>query len=106
LNSNTIQKRRSLSNVATSPLMLCPVASSLRAHKVIRRWFPENEQGRAKSVWMIVSPLGSAIGFPLTITIVAMFGWRASFYALAALNLIIVVPLILAVVGDWPPEGG
>jgi predicted MFS family arabinose efflux permease len=74
-------------------------------NKVIRRWFPENEQGRANSVWMIGTPLGSAIGFPLTITIVAMFGWRASFYTLAALNLIIIVPLILAVVRDWPPEG-
>jgi sugar phosphate permease len=74
-------------------------------NKSVKRWFPKNEQGRANSVWMVGSPLGSAIGFPLTIALVASFGWRASFYALAALNLIIIVPLILAFIRDWPPKG-
>jgi sugar phosphate permease len=74
-------------------------------NKVVKRWFPRSEQGRANSVWMIGSPLGSAIGFPLTIALVAAFGWRASFYALAGLNLLIIVPLIIAFVRDWPPQG-
>jgi sugar phosphate permease len=73
-------------------------------NKVVKRWFPKNEQGRANSVWMVGSPLGSAIGFPLTIALVASFGWRASFYALAILNIIIVLPLVLALVRDWPPN--
>ena len=74
-------------------------------NKTIKRWFPKDEQGRANSVWMVGSPLGSAIGFPLTIALVAAFGWRASFYALAALNLIVIVPLILGFIRDWPPQG-
>lgn len=72
-------------------------------NKVVKRWFPKKEQGRANSVWMVGSPLGSAIGFPLTIALVAAFGWRASFYALALLNVVIIVPLILAFIHDWPP---
>jgi sugar phosphate permease len=74
-------------------------------NKTIKRWFPKHEQGRANSVWMVGSPLGSAIGFPLTIALVAAFGWRASFYALAALNLVIIVPMILTFIRDWPPQG-
>lgn len=74
-------------------------------NKTIKRWFPKNEQGRANSVWMVGSPLGSAIGFPLTIALVAAFGWRASFYALAALNLVVILPMILAFIRDWPPQG-
>lgn len=73
-------------------------------NKVVKRWFPKNEQGRANSVWMVGSPLGSAIGFPLTIALIAAFGWRASFYALAALNIVIIVPLVLMFVRDWPPH--
>jgi sugar phosphate permease len=69
---------------------------------VVKRWFPREEQGRANSVWMVGSPLGSAIGFPLTIVLVAAFGWRMSFYALAALNAVIIVPLILMFIRDWP----
>lgn len=74
-------------------------------NKTIKRWFPRNEQGRANSVWMVGSPLGSAIGFPLTIALVAAFGWRASFYALAALNLVVILPMILIFIRDWPPQG-
>jgi sugar phosphate permease len=73
-------------------------------NKVVKRWFPKHEQARANSVWMIGSPLGSAIGFPLTIALVAAFGWRSSFYALAILNIVIIVPLVLMLVRDWPPH--
>lgn len=73
-------------------------------NKVVKRWFPKREQARANSVWMVGSPLGSAIGFPLTIALVAAFGWRSSFFALAILNIVIIVPLVLMLVRDWPPH--
>lgn len=71
--------------------------------KIISRWFPSNEHGRANTIWLAGSPLGSAIGFPLIIALVAMFGWRVAFYLLAGLSIIVMVPLLLAVVRDWPP---
>jgi predicted MFS family arabinose efflux permease len=70
--------------------------------KVIKRWFPRHEHARANSIWMVGSPIGSAIGFPLSIYLVSTFGWRASFYILGALSLLVVTPLTLAVVRDWP----
>jgi sugar phosphate permease len=73
-------------------------------NKLVKQWFPPHEQGRANSIWMIGSPLGSAIGFPLTIALIAGFGWRASFYALAAFNIVIIVPLILAFIRDRPQQ--
>lgn len=72
--------------------------------KVVNRWFPRREHGRANAIWLIGSPLGSAIGFPLTIWLVASYGWRASFYALAALNIFLMLPLLLIFVRDWPPH--
>ncbi|MEI9915934.1 MAG: MFS transporter [Methylovirgula sp.] len=68
----------------------------------IRQWFPTGEQARANSIWMIGSPLGSAIGFPLTIWLVATFGWRSSFYVLGFLTLIVVMPLIFIVMRQPP----
>lgn len=73
------------------------------ASAVIKRWFPVNEQGRANSIWTVGSPLGSAIGFPLIFFTVAAFGWRGSFYFLAALNFVIVLPIVLAFLKDYPP---
>jgi sugar phosphate permease len=73
-------------------------------NSLVKRWFPPREQARANSIWMIGSPLGSAIGFPLTIFLVSNYGWRASFFGLAALNLVIILPLVLMFVRDWPSE--
>ncbi len=71
--------------------------------KTVQRWFPRHEQARANALWMVGSPIGSAIGFPLTIWLVSNYGWRASFYVLGAFNFLLVMPLILGVVKDNPP---
>jgi sugar phosphate permease len=74
------------------------------ATATVKRWFPPREQGLANACWTIGSPLGSAIGFPLVIFVVAQYGWRSSFYALAALNALLVLPLILLFLKDNPPD--
>ena len=71
-------------------------------NKLVARWFPPHERGRATAIWLVGSPVGSAVGFPLTIWIIGSFGWRASFFVLGAINLFIVVPLILMLVRDRP----
>jgi MFS family permease len=47
-------------------------------NSLVKRWFPKSEQARANSIWMIGSPLGSAIGFPIMIYLETVFGWRRS----------------------------
>lgn len=70
---------------------------------VIARWFPPHQRARANSMWTIGSPLGSAIGFPVTTWLVAAHGWRESFFALAILNLVVILPLTLLFVRDKAP---
>ena len=74
------------------------------ATATVKRWFPPREQGLANAFWTIGSPLGSAIGFPLVIFLVAHSGWRASFYVLAALNAFVVLPVIWFLLRDKPEE--
>jgi len=68
----------------------------------VRRWFPSGEQGLANSLWTIGSPLGSALGFPLVLFIVTQYGWRASYYTLALLNGLVVLPIIWLFLRDSP----
>jgi sugar phosphate permease len=70
----------------------------------IKRWFPPQERGLANALWTVGSPLGSMLGFPLVIFLVAQYGWRASFFALAALNALVVLPIIYLYLKDNPPE--
>ncbi|OJY02176.1 MAG: hypothetical protein BGP04_12735 [Rhizobiales bacterium 62-17] len=72
-------------------------------NSLVKRWFPRREQARANSIWMVGSPLGSAIGFPLMIYLETVYGWRTAFILLAALNLAVILPLVLFVLRDGPP---
>jgi sugar phosphate permease len=73
-------------------------------NSLVKRWFPKREQARANSIWMIGSPLGSALGFPLMIFLETNFGWRSAFMFLAALNLVVILPLVLVFLQDQPPS--
>lgn len=68
--------------------------------KIIAGWFPAKEQGRANSIWLLGSPLGSAIGFPVMIFLVANYGWRNTFYTLGFLSIFIMAPLIFLIVKE------
>jgi MFS family permease len=68
----------------------------------VKRWFPPREQGLANAFWTIGSPLGSLIGFPAVIYLVAQYGWRASFYLLAVLNAFVVLPIVWLCLKDRP----
>ena len=70
----------------------------------VKRWFPSGEQGVANALWTIGSPLGSALGFPLVLFVVTQYGWRASFYVLAALNALVVLPTLWLFLRDSPAE--
>jgi sugar phosphate permease len=70
------------------------------ANVAVKQWFPPNERGLASAIWGIGAPLGSMIGFPLVIMLVANYGWRASFYVLAALNILVVLPAVWFLVRD------
>jgi sugar phosphate permease len=72
------------------------------ANVAVKQWFPPNERGLASAIWGIGAPLGSMIGFPLVIMLVANYGWRASFYVLAALNILVVLPAAWFLVRDKP----
>src|SRR5258708_31444536 len=62
------------------------------ANAAVKRWFPPPEQGLANAFWTIGSPLGSALGFPLVLFLVAQFGSPSSFFALPRLNGFIILP--------------
>lgn len=60
----------------------------------VKQWFPPEQRGFATALWSVGAPIGSMIGFPLVIWLVATFDWRASFYVLGALNGLLVFPVI------------
>jgi sugar phosphate permease len=60
----------------------------------VKRWFPSHRHSFANAIWVSGGPLSMAIGFPLVISIVAYFGWRVSFFTLAAFDALLILPIL------------
>ncbi|WP_174727703.1 MFS transporter [Mesobacillus harenae] len=79
--------------------MMIPVCG-----KFISSWFNHRELGRAQASWLSGNYLGPAIGAVLLTLIIAAVHWEAAFFALAAFNLVIVLPMFLFLTRDTPEE--
>jgi ACS family D-galactonate transporter-like MFS transporter len=56
--------------------------------KVVSEWFPRSERAFATSIFDSGARVGPALALPLVSTVIAHFGWRASFLATGALGLL------------------
>ncbi|MFC3123681.1 MFS transporter [Pseudoroseomonas globiformis] len=61
---------------------------SATANKVVSNWFPRREAGSAIGVANAGTPLGGAIAGPLVGYCVVNFGWRVSFFVVAAIGFV------------------
>lgn len=60
--------------------------------KFVKNWFPPQERARANSTWLIGLTAGPALAMPFMVWVVGEWGWRSSFFTLAAIGLL---PLLL-----------
>jgi sugar phosphate permease len=60
--------------------------------KFVKSWFPPGERGKANAVWLVGLMAGPALAMPFFSWLIGGFGWKASFFVLAALGLL---PLLL-----------
>ena len=70
----------------------------------VRNWFPVKERAKANSIWALGLSIGPAIGLPLVAYIVGDWGWRASFFFLAALGLLLPLPVVWFLTSDHPRQ--
>jgi predicted MFS family arabinose efflux permease len=87
---------RALLGVAEGPLF------SLKTMYVNQN-FERGQVGKPNAISSIGVNLGLALGFPVVAFLVANFGWRDSFWALAVLNLVIGLPLVFFFIRIRPP---
>lgn len=71
--------------------------------KIVKNWFPPHERARANSVWLVGLTAGTAIAMPFLVWVIGNWGWRSSFFTLAAIGFL---PLILVwfFITDYPRQ--
>ena len=71
---------------------------------LVANWFPLKERGRATSFWWIGTMIGPMlVGVVVTGLIVAT-GWRGQFYVMAALAVVLPLPMLWLLVRDRPDQ--
>lgn len=80
-------------------------ATNLPVTIMVSNWFGPKIKGTAMSIGMLGSGAGALVWVPLANHIIANYGWRAGYLALAAINAIM-IPLALALVVSMPADRG
>ena len=80
-------------------------ATNLPVTIMVSNWFGPKIKGTAMSIGMLGSGAGALVWVPLANHIIANYGWRAGYLALAAINAVM-IPLALALVVSMPADRG
>ncbi|VTR30534.1 putative 3-hydroxyphenylpropionic transporter MhpT [Serratia fonticola] len=70
---HTMMTLRILLGIAEGPLL--PMA-----YAIVRQAFPQRLQARATMLWLLGTPIGAALGFPVTLFILSRFNWETTFF--------------------------
>jgi sugar phosphate permease len=70
----------------------------------VANWFPVKERGRANSIWLNGLTLGPVVCGALVVAVIGAGGWRMVFYVLAALSILIPLPLVIFLMRDKPRQ--
>lgn len=73
---------------------------------LINNWFGLGKKGLAMSIALAGSGVGGMVLTVILNTVVQAFGWRIAYFTIAAMILIIILPLILFVIVPTPAEKG
>jgi MFS transporter, ACS family, glucarate transporter len=68
----------------------------------VAQWFAMRERGRAQSMWFNGATVGGAVGGALVTAVIIAAGWRAVFIVLAAVGIVVVLPMLAFLTRDDP----
>ncbi len=71
---------------------------------IVSQWFPDRERSRANSIWLGGLFLAPAISYPILIVFVDAFGWRSTFFLLAAVGFFVALPMAWFWTTDRPED--
>lgn len=56
--------------------------------KVVYKWFPVKERGIIQGINFSGSRIGGAVAYPIVVALIALLGWRGSFFIFGAVGLV------------------
>lgn len=83
---------RVLLGIAEGPLLaLC--------YSIVKQNYTESEQARASTLFLLGTPLGAALGFPLTALILQNYHWEATFFFMSFITIFLLILVFFGLKG-------
>ncbi|EKB17544.1 MULTISPECIES: MFS transporter [Aeromonas] len=57
------------------------------AYSIVKQCYNSGQQARASTMFLLGTPIGAALGFPITAFILHRYGWQMTFFVMAGLTL-------------------
>lgn len=64
------------------------------AYSIVKQTYTPSQIARASTMFLLGTPIGAALGFPITAAVLHNFDWHATFFVMAALTLVVLVFII------------
>jgi predicted MFS family arabinose efflux permease len=86
-NYGTMLFLRVLLGVAEGPLFAL-------AYSIVKQTYTDRQQARASTMFLLGTPIGAFLGFPITAAVLAKHDWHTTFFVMAALTLIVMALVV------------
>lgn len=73
-------------------------------YSFVTNWFPPKERSMANSMWLNGQNVGPAVAGVLMVAFIGAWGWRTAFFAIAAISLLIPLPMVIFMMRDRPRQ--
>ncbi|MFC6669859.1 MFS transporter [Marinobacterium aestuariivivens] len=64
------------------------------AYTIVKQCYQPHQIARASTMFLLGTPIGAALGFPITAYVLANFGWQMTFFVMAGLTLLVVLVVV------------
>lgn len=69
------------------------------AYSIVKQCYSAGQQARASTMFLLGTPIGAALGFPITAFILNLYGWQMTFFVMAVLTLVTLVVVYFGLKG-------
>lgn len=65
------------------------------AYTIVKQTYTDRQQARASTMFLLGTPIGAFLGFPITAYVLANYDWHTTFFVMAVLTLIALIAIVL-----------
>ncbi|MFU8927144.1 MFS transporter [Acinetobacter puyangensis] len=65
------------------------------AYTIVKQTYTDRQQARASTMFLLGTPIGAFLGFPITAYVLANYDWHTTFFVMAVLTLIALIAIVV-----------